>query len=210
MYIFTRTARLALGRNRDAMSWAMGITEQVNHVTELEVSLWTTMFSPAVGQLTWSTLVEDLTHLEASMSKLATEERFLAESDRGAAFTTAAGVDDRLGQLIGSTPDPTRRPQCSAVVTATLANGALARGMEVGVEIAERATAIAGIPTTFVVGMTGPYGGVGWITGAESIRELEAAEQAVNTDADLIAFLDREAVEVFQPGAEQHILRRLL
>jgi len=210
MYIFTRTTRLAPGRNRDAMSWAMGITEQVNHVTELEVGLWTTLFSPAVGQLTWTTVVEDLTHLEASMSKLATEERFLAESDRGAAFTTAAGFDDRLGQLVGSDPDPNRRPQYSAVVTATLANGALARGMGVGVEIAERATAISGCPTTFVVGTTGPYGGVAWITGAESLHELEAAEQAVNTDADLIAFLDREAAEVFQPGAEQSILRRLL
>jgi hypothetical protein len=39
MYLFSRVTRLTGGNTREAMAWAVGITEQVNKVTGLGVSL---------------------------------------------------------------------------------------------------------------------------------------------------------------------------
>lgn len=86
-----------------------------------------------------------------------------------------------------------------AVVESRFANGAFARGMEVGIEIARRASAI-GSPTAFLLSVTGAYAGCMWLSPAASLRELEAGEQAVRSDADFVAFLDREAASCFLPG----------
>ena len=209
MYIFTRTAQLAPGKTRAAMAWAVGITEQVNKVTELDVSLWTPVFSRAIGRLVWSTIVESLTQLEAAEAKLLAEDRYITEVDRGAEFTTD-GIDDALASLVRFNPDPNRRPQYVAVVDATVAPGSFGRAIEVGVEIADRATRVSGLETTFAAGVTGAYGGVVWITGATSLDELQAGENAINGDQDFVAYLDREAANVFLPGSsEQTILRRI-
>jgi len=46
MYLFSRQAQLAPGNTRAAMTWATGITEKVNQITGLEVSLFSLTFSP--------------------------------------------------------------------------------------------------------------------------------------------------------------------
>src|SRR5258707_15394309 len=74
MYLFSRRSRLAPGNTRDAMAWATGITEKVNQVSGLPVSLFTQVFSPEVCTLVWSTLVPDLATLKAGTDKLNVED----------------------------------------------------------------------------------------------------------------------------------------
>ncbi|MEY2590251.1 MAG: hypothetical protein QOJ67_2235, partial [Acidimicrobiaceae bacterium] len=47
MYLFSRSTRLGPSNQREAMEWSVNVTQKVNQISELDVSLWTTVFSPA-------------------------------------------------------------------------------------------------------------------------------------------------------------------
>ena len=62
--------------------------------------------------------------------------------------------------------------------------------MGLGAEIAHKAEAITGVPTLFVRSLTGPYGGVGWLTGYESITAMEKSEAATVADSSFVKLVD--------------------
>ena len=205
MYLFSRRTRLAPGKARDGMEWAAGICGKVREVSGMEVSLWTTVMSPAVGTIVWNTVVETLTDLESAMAKLNADDIFVATALQGATLTDGT-LDDTVIQMLNAEPDPNARPSYAAVVQAQLANGHFRSGIECGLEIAQRATELGGLKTVFGVTTTGTYAGVGWITGAESLAELEATEQKVNTDPGFLELLDEKASECFLPGVTTQAL----
>jgi hypothetical protein len=94
------------------------------------------------------------------------------------------------------------------VTTALCANGKVAAGMAAGVEIAETATKITGIPVSFGALETGPFGGVVWFAGAESMRETEEATAALATDPSWVQLVDSHGA-TFQTGAESAWYQRL-
>ena len=59
-YLFTRSVQLARANLLDSMAWSVKITEKVNAIAETPVLLWSSLMSPDLGRLTWSTAVEDL------------------------------------------------------------------------------------------------------------------------------------------------------
>jgi hypothetical protein len=213
MYLFSRRARLANGKLRESAAWAVAITEKVNQITELNVGLWTSVFSPGLGELVWATFVEDLLILETAEAKLMVDDGYVALSDQGAAFSDGSGADDTLSQLVYGDIDPNRQISYVTAVDSTIAGGKLARGMELGVEIAQRASKITGVPTAFLADTTGSYGGVRWITGYENIQQLQAANDALGADQSFTAFVDKEAAGVYieAPGVTtQRIARRIV
>ncbi|HEX2849931.1 MAG TPA: hypothetical protein VHN98_05240 [Acidimicrobiales bacterium] len=210
MYLFTRMARLAATHVVDGVEWAATITDKVNQITSLDVGLWASMLSPRLGAVSWGCAVESLADLEDADAKLMADPIYLDLVTKGATITTGE-FDDLTAQYVFN-PAPDLDAKYVAVVQGQLANGAFGRGMGVGVEIAERATAIAGgtASTSFLVGVTGGYGSCAWITGAATLRDLERAEQAVNTSAEFIALIDEKAADCFLPGVTtQEIWRRL-
>jgi hypothetical protein len=211
MYLFTRSGRLSNGSAAEAYAWAVGITERVNQIVEFPVGLYESVFSPGVGTLGWSTFAPDLTALEASFAKLAVDDGYLAEADRGLQFITG-GLDDALAQVVYGAPDPDRDVQYVGVVSTVIAPGNFARGMELGVEIATRSSAVTGIDGLFVALSSGSFGAVAWIDGYSSIGELEAASAAMASDPDWVKFLDSEVTGVYTsaPGATTQMLYRRL
>ena len=213
MYLFARRARLANGHLRDSTAWAVAITEKVNQITELNVGLWTSVFSPGLGELVWATFVTDLAILETAEAKLMVDDGYVALADKGAAFSTADGADDTLSLLVHGDIDPNREIHYVAVIETTVAAGKVGRGMELGVDIAQRAQQVTGIPTAFLADTTGNYGGVRWITGYETVEQLQAAEQAISSDAKFTQFLDKEVAGVYLAGPSvttQRIARRIV
>jgi len=209
MYLFTRQAQLGNAQQTKALEWAVGITEKVNQITSMNVGLWSPILSPGVGVLSWGCGAESVGDLEDADAKLLADPMYVDAVEQGAAFITGT-VNDRLAQYI---ENPTADPKAThvTVVEAQLRGGALKHGIEIGVEIAQKATKIGGAPTAFLLGSTGAYGGCAWITSATSIRELETAEQKVNGDSKFIALLDKEAPECFVDGtATQSIWRRIV
>jgi hypothetical protein len=213
MYLFSRRARLANGHLRDSTAWAIGITEKVNQITELNVSLWTSVFSPGLGELVWATFVTDLAILETAEAKLLVDDGYVALVDQGAAFSTAEGADDSISQLLYGEVDPNRQLQYVAVIETTVASGKAGRGMELGVEIAQRAEKVTGIPTAFLADTTGNYGGVRWITGYDTVEQLQTAGEAISADVGFGQFVDKEVAGVYLAGPSvttQRIARRIV
>ena len=212
MYLFSRRARLAPGNTRDALTWATNVTEKASEVSGLTISLFTPMFSPEVGMLSWSAFSPDLATLEAATDKLAVDDAYISLVDAGAKFAQG-GADDRLLQIVSGNPDPNRRAEYVSAVASVCANGALTRGIELGVEIAQRAEKTTSIPGMFTTSATGNYGAVGWITGFTDVKEMEAAQAALAADTSFGAFIDKNVKGVYtdDPSATQAtILRRII
>ena len=211
MFLFTRSARLVPGRTREAIAWTAEVTEKVNQIADLPVSLWQTVLSPDVGRMTWSTMTDELTALEAIEDKLLADDSYVDLVDRGAAFTNG-DLQDQLATILHAPADiAERQVGYVTVVTALAANGQFGAAVACAIQIAEKATAISGIDTSVAMANTGPYAQLAWITGAADLAELQRGEAAVNGDADFIAFLDGPAGSVYIPGSGmQTISRRIV
>jgi hypothetical protein len=211
MFLFTRRLQIDAGHNREAMEWALGQTERVNKITGLPVSLYMQVYSPDVGAIGWSTFVPDLVALEAAGDKLNADEAFMSAVEKGAALTMGA-ADDSLSQVIYGEPDPNRQIEYVTGVRTVCANGSLARGMELGVEIAQRAEKITGTPTLFLADVTGTYGAVGWVSGHASVQAVEAAQQALAADPSWATYLDKEVrgTYVDEPSLTTQLIYRRL
>jgi hypothetical protein len=115
-----------------------------------------------------------------------------------------------LMQLVHGDRDAAKIDAHYAVtVRATLAPGSMRAGAEFGVDLAQRVEQITGRPTSFAVGVTGDYGGVMWVSLAETLQQVQAANEALNTDEDFSKALDKDAAKVYLPGAEQTITRKV-
>ena len=211
MYLFSRRIRLAPGNTRKSMEWALAQTESVNKITGLPVSLFMQVYSPEVGVMAWSTFVPDLTTLEAAGDKLNADEGFASAVDAGSSMTVG-GADDLLAQVIYGEPDPNRQIEYATAVQTVCATGSVGRGMEAGVELAQRAEQVMGTPVLFLANVTGNYGTVGWLSGYENVQAMESAQQALTSDADWAQFVDQKTSGVYtdDPSATtQLIFRRL-
>jgi hypothetical protein len=85
----------------------------------------------------------------------------------------------------------------------------MARGIALGVEIAQRAERITGRPTSFSIAETGAYGAVEWAGFADSVEQLQAARQALAADQEFAQLLDSEASTAYLPEATQVMYRRI-
>jgi hypothetical protein len=209
-YLFSRRGRLAPGNVLDGMTWAGKITEKVNAIGEVPVSLWTTEFSPQVGTLSWTTVVEDLAQLRALDTKLMADSGYLSLVEEGARYTSEVGLDDGLVNLIHADPD-TGTGEYASIVGATIAPGSFVRGIELGVEIAQRAKAITGRPTSFGTGQTGGYGEIGWVVLYDSVEQLQSASEALSSNVEFAQYLDEHASKAYIAGmSTQTIFRKLI
>ena len=212
MYVFSRSISLANGNTRDSALWVASITEKVNQITDLNVAAWRTVFSGEINRISWVTFVDDLGRLETADDKLQADDGFVREVDRGAAFVTGAAAD-ALGQVIHGSPDPERAVEYASTVSALMAPGKFMRGIELGVEIAERAEQITGEPTMLVAAVTGDYSAIQWLTAYDSVHGLQLAGEKLNANPSFTHFVDNEVPGVYESGlsvTQQTCYRRVM
>jgi hypothetical protein len=120
--------------------------------------------------------------------------------------------DDALLQVVYGEPDPNRPVEYVSTVQSVCATGGLTKGIELGVEIAQRAEKTAGVPTMLVTGMTGVYGSVGWVSGYADIKEFEGAQQKLAADTKFAEFVDKSVRGVYseEPTATSQLMYRRL
>ena len=191
------------------MAWAVTMTEHAKRVSGLDVGLWGQVWSPEFGRISWTTFVPDLATLAAAGDKLNADAKMAADAAKGAEHTTG-GMDDALNNILHGDLDP-NAPQAEYVtsVATVCASGQLAKAMATGIDIALRAEKITGAATMFAANVTGVYGGVGWLTGFPTIEALEAAEQAVASDADWVKEIDKAgAVFSADPSVTTQLIHR--
>lgn len=210
MYLFHRSVRLGPGNLRHQLSWALAMTEKVNQISESTFRLWTPAFSPGIGTLVWGTIVDELSELEATEDKLMVDDGYHMLVEEGAKFSSGDAINDGLSQYLYADIDRTAEPPAYlSVVTASLNPGQMVHGVEVGIEIAQRATQSLGVPVSFLKTTTGDYEGVEWIAGYASVEQLQKGGESLGADVTFAQYIDTHAAQVFRPQTRQTVLRRL-
>lgn len=215
MYLFTRQFRLSGARLRAGTEWAVETTEFCRRTTGLPINLWAEVYSPRPNNLVWAVVVPDLPALETAFDKLMVENHYHDLLDTGLTYGIASSVEDQLRAMVHP-QEPraaTEDLEYCAVVTSNMANGHLADGIAVGVEIAQMAEKITGIPTAFFAHTTGNYGGVDWITLYANAAEMDRASTELNTSPEFVELVDTKAGSAFMgtPGATtQRAFRKII
>ena len=209
MYLFSRRVQLA-GAGQAGLEWAVGMRERVDQIIDLDVRLWASAYSAGFGTVSFSSFAPDLASLEAANEALYADEGFLALAEQ--AGDLSQGTDDALRELVHGTPDPSAEPQFISVINAVAANGRIAKAMTAAVELAQQAEKITGVPSMVTSNVTGPYGGITWISAYPDIAAFEAGRQAMAEDAGWPAFVDEQVSDAFIEDAaltQASIYRRL-
>ena len=210
MYLFSRSIRLGAGNPEKQLAWALKVTEKVNQISEVPVELWSSVFSPRADTLVWTATVDDLLTLETIDNKLISDSGYVSLVEEGAAHGSGDPIDDALLQFVFADPASAEVSATYATtVQATLTPGGMGRGIELGVETAQRAGKISGCPTSFGTSMTGTYGSVEWVSVYTSIEQLQRGQEAIAADADFAKLLDKELSKVYLPGAVQLAWRKI-
>jgi hypothetical protein len=212
MYLFTRRARLIGGKLVEGMGWATTIAERVAEVSGMQVRVFTTAFGPEVGAMRWTAFVPDLQTLQDNMDALAADSGYRDLVEKGSEHVLPGSVDDSLHVILHGSPDPARVVKYVSSVRTTMVGGGFSRGVPLGIEIAQHAEKVTGLPSLFAVDATGNYGGVAWFTAFGDIAELERSQMALGSDAAFVEFLDSNVAGVYtlHPGATRQEIYRAI
>jgi hypothetical protein len=211
MYLYSTSVRSGVTSPAKVMEWAVNMTQKINQISAVPCSLWASAMSPAMGTLAFTSVVSDLAIIEDTETKLAADPGYMALVDEATALLSTDAADQMLMQMVHGDPDAAKiDAHYASTVRATLAQGSMATGIELGVDVAKKVKKITGRPTSFAVGVTGDYGAVMWVSMAETIQQLQAANEAINSDADFTKVLDNKAGKAYLPGATQTISRKVV
>jgi hypothetical protein len=210
MYLYSTSARSGVASPVKVMEWALNMTEKINQISEVRTSLWTSAMSPAMGTMAWTSVVSDLAIIEDTEAKLAADPGYTDLVGQATALLSTDTADQTLMQLVHADPDAAAIDARYASTTrATLAPGSMVAGIDLGVELAQMVKKITGRPTSFAVSVTGDYGAVMWVSMAETIQELQASIEALNSNADFGKAVDNKAGKAYLPGATETISRKV-
>jgi hypothetical protein len=206
MYIATRTRAINQGKVRAAVAAAVEAGSRASAISGQEIFVWSSIFSSDGPAVSWSVRVEHLADVVALDDALISDEGFAKWiEDNDGLF--AGPSSDVVSQVVHGAPSGPPKTYVQAT-RAVCANGSIGEGMGIGVEIADAATRITGIPVLFLAAVSGTYGSVAWLSSVDDLAEMEAANAALVTDDDWVKLIDR-AGHAFAPGTSAVILRRL-
>ena len=198
MYIFNRSATLNPHRLVEATGAAVEVAGKVTEIIGLPVSVFASRFGRPTNTIGWSIRVESHAEVQANTEKLIVNEGYLQwVTAHSELFETAAS--DRLSTVVSSTLAGTPK-RFYTIVSAVAANGKLADAVAFGVRAQQFVTEATGLTTAFMTGVYGAFGEVAWLTGADSMSELDALAAMQMTNADYHALV-AEAGPLFIPGS---------
>lgn len=200
MYLFTRTAQLT-GPLREAFGWAAEITAFVNGHGASHVSLWSATYGQPVGTVTWTTWVDSMADISTLFVALESHDDYHEVLARGRDFL-AAPAQDEIRQLVHGVPPETPPPAGAVVVrtTAMVANGQYVAALGWGADMAGHVGKVSGQPSFFLMDSFGGFGQVTWFSVSPDVAAAEAANDAINSDADYLARLS-DVATLFLPGS---------
>ena len=152
--------------------------------------------------------MEDYAELMTANDKLMADSGYLDLLEEGAQYADGNGADDVLIRLLHAGPTAAP-PQFASMTSGRVAAGQSATAMVLGVEMAQRITAITGRPSLFGASVTGDVGGIGFMVLSDTIDQVQAANEAFAADADWVAMVDEKASVAFEGGATRTISRRI-
>ena len=198
MYIFSRSATLNRHRLVEATGAAVEIAGLVSEISGAQVAVFASRFGEALNVIRWSTRVESQSDLQDLTEKLLANDDYLQWIGTHSELFEAAPTD-QLSMVVSSSlsPEPSR---FYAVLSAAAIAGKQADALSYGVRAQQFVAEATGLPNAFLSGVYGPFGSVAWLTGAESMRDLDALVEMQMTNTDFHALVN-EAGALFLPGS---------
>ena len=205
MKLFSRRVTLA-GTPADYGPFATQVAQHVSTATGRELALWGVVLGAPRGTMMFTARVEGVADWQEMSAPLMADAGYLALIAANQHLLTGV-VEDQLLQGIGSDiPDESPPIGAFATLTTTMvANGAYADAMAWGVDMAELATAVTGMPVRFVMNHYGPFGAVGWIGVGPDAASVDQSTAALDADAEYLKMLGR-AGDLFAEGSGHRML----
>jgi hypothetical protein len=206
MYLFSRTSTADPERIFDATAFATDIAATASSISGLEVQAWAATYGAPVGTITWSAVVPSQTAMGAASEKLLADATYL-EKVRAASDLFVGAMEDAIVDMVAMAGDGGHTGEYVTLVQAQCAVGHTAEAMTWGVDMMNHVAGVTGRDGVFGRSMYGPWGGVGWLSLAASLDEVDAATAAIAADPTYIEKLDA-AGPLFVPGASRSMLSR--
>ena len=197
MYIFNRSISANRSQLMEATAAAVEVAAMATKIGGIEVSVFGSVFGTPVNTIAWSSLVESQAQLQEATEKLLGNAEYLAWVDsHGDLFESAA--NDRLSSVVSTTFTGPKR--FYGILAATASAGKVGEAVEFGVRAQQLVSQLSGLESAFAMEVYGAYGAVVWLTGADSMAELDALQQLQMSSAEYQA-LGVEAGSLFIEGS---------
>lgn len=206
MYLFSRIRTARPDKIPEATAYATEIAETVNRISGIGVRVWTGVYGVPLGHTVWSAVVPSQAAMGVAGDKLLADSSYLEAVQAGQDLFEGP-IEDRLVDMVALAGDGGHGGDFASLVQAQIAGGHTADAMAWGVDILNHVAGITGRDGVFGRTMYGPFGGVGWITMANSLDEVDAAAAAMAADTSYLAKLDA-AGDLFVAGAASSSLTR--
>jgi hypothetical protein len=208
MIIYQRVATFT-GPPEEVMPWAVEITGAVNERTTLNASLWQGLSGGQLGTLGWSSVVENLTAVEAAFAKLAGDRGYLDLVAKAQDWVPVPG-EDHILRMVHTAGGDYVRPDVGAYAEGTSAvpaGGKLAKAGEFGVKISDRHSKLTHSSVLFCTAEYGAYGEMRWLGLYESAAEVDHAAELIAKDEGYMKAIDG-AADLFVEGLSRRTLAR--
>jgi len=204
MQLFTRTVTLN-GAPADIGAYATDMRSYVSGVLGTEIGLWGVQFGAPAGTMVFSTRVDGLAGAAAMTATLMADEGYHAKIANGQQYVGGPAQDQILNPLhgeIGEGPPPVG---AIATVTTAVASAGFDQAVGWGIELAQLAESVMGLPVIFGAGIAGTFGEFAWLSIAPDAAAADAANEAVLGSADYITKISG-ATDLFVPGGAQRAI----
>ena len=205
MYIFSRTGTIVPGHFVEGTTFAIEVAAQVKTITGVNVNVYRVGYGYPLGTVIWTSRIGSQAELADIEAKLYADAGYLETVDRHGHLFTGGGSDG-LSNVVSSTI-ATPKPLV-AVTQAVIANGKFAKAMALGVMLQEHVAKITGLTTAFAVDTYGTYGSVRWLIAADTMAEVDHADQVMATDAEFHALVE-QAGDLFNPGGQTTLITQI-
>lgn len=200
MFIFSRATALDRHNQMSAVSAAVEVAGMVTKITGMPISVYMSSYGEPTNTVRWSTRIESQAELQAATEKLAANSGYVQWAEKNShLFETAPS--DTLGRVVSASGMEAGPARFVNIITAVAANGRMADAVAFGVRAQQFvAGATKNMSTAFLTGVYGPFGTVTWITGANSMADMDALQEMQATNVGYHELV-KDAGDLFVTGS---------
>ena len=206
MYLFSRSTIAALGRQFDAIPAALEVAEMVQRITARDVNVFTVRFGAPMGTIMWTTRAESLAEMQELTDKLMADAGYLekVESMNGLFMAPA---EDRFSRIITGPGEATSKYY--GITRAAMMTGKFADAMALGVEAAEYVGESMKAPSAFLKAAYGGFGDVTWVSGFDSMEQVDAFDDWQMSDSGYHSIVARAGDLFVESSGHTSLIEKL-
>jgi len=189
MHIFAIGIQSKPGRGLEGLTLAMEVAELATKVTGLEMVAWRAVAGYPIGACMLTARADDLDELNDAAAKLMTNPDYV-KLQKAAADVVAEPAITQLNKVIAA-GDGYVPKTFLWVVSATIAPGQFSGALAWSTEMLQHAESVTGMPVMLTLSVAGAFGEVSFAQSADSLGELQAADEKLAGDPGYVSRLDQ-------------------